>query len=78
MTEPAPEKFPAAYDALLEAIDSDIDGRRLYPNGSVFVNAEQEGAGCAIARAAAEGKPVVLCTQDGGRQLLTPSAPAAA
>lgn len=69
------EQPNAAYDVLLEAIDTDVAGQRIYPYGSVFVNAEREGAGRAIASAAAEGKPVVLCTQEGGRQILTPSAP---
>lgn len=78
MSEAAHEKFTAAHDALMEAIDSDIAGKKLYPDGSVFIDAEQEGAGLAIARAAAEGRAVVLCSRDGGRQVLVPSEPAAA
>jgi hypothetical protein len=64
--------------AFMEAIELGIQERSPYPDGALFIDAEQPGAGVAIARAAAEGKPVVLCSADGARQVLYPSAPAAA
>jgi len=78
MSEVNEQHLDAAYDAFIDAIESDIAGKKIYPDGSVFIDAELEGAGGAIARAAAEGKTVVLCTQDGQRQVLVPSHPAAA
>ena len=48
--------------------------RNAYPDGASFVDAEQPYAGRAIARAASEGRAVVLCSADGSRQLLLPSA----
>lgn len=68
----------AADDAFLEAIDLGIEERSTYPDGASFIDAEQAYAGKAIARAAAEGRAVVLCSADGTRQLLLPSEPAAA
>lgn len=67
-----------AERAFMEAIELGIEERSPYPDGAVFIDAEQPEAGMAIARAATEGKPVVLCSDDGGRQVLYPSAPAAA
>jgi hypothetical protein len=75
----AKERTPTEADrALIEAIDSDIAGHKLYPDGSMFIDAEMPGAGKAIAEAAAEGRVVVLCSEDGSRQVLHPSQPAAA
>jgi hypothetical protein len=67
-----------AERAFMEAIELGIQERSPYPEGAVFIDAEQPGAGVAIAQATKEGKPVVLCSNDGGRQILYPSAPAAA
>jgi hypothetical protein len=67
-----------AEKAFMEAVELGIEERSPYPEGAVFFDAEQPDAGVAIARAAAEGKPVVLCSEDGTRQILYPSAPAAA
>jgi hypothetical protein len=68
----------AADEALLEAIDVGIEERNAFPDGASFIDAEQPSAGKAIARAAAAGRPVVLCSADGARQVLLPSQPAAA
>jgi hypothetical protein len=78
MTEPEERPLTEASRALDEAIDADIAGRKLYPDGAMFINAEMPGAGKAIAEAAAEGRVVVLCSEDGSRQVLHPSQPAAA
>jgi len=67
-----------AEKAFMEAIELGIEERSPYPDGAVFLDAEQSDAGVAIARAAAEGKPVVMCSSNGVRQILSPSAPAAA
>ena len=64
--------------AFVEAIELGIEERAAYPDGARFIDAEQPYAGKAIARAAAEGRPVVLCSADGARQILMPSEPAAA
>lgn len=74
----AEERTPTEADrAFTEAIESDIAGHKLYPDGSMFIDAEAPGAGKAIAEAAAEGRVVVLCSEDGSRRVLTPT-PAAA
>ena len=78
MTEPGERPLTEASRALNEAIESDIAGHKLYPNGAMFIDAEAPGAGKAIAEAAAEGRAVVLCSEDGSRQVLHPSQPAAA
>ena len=67
-----------AGKAFMEAIELGIQERSPYPDGAVFIDAEQEGAGVAIAKAAAESRPVVLCSRDGTRQILHASSPAAA
>jgi hypothetical protein len=67
-----------AEHAFMDAVELGIQERSPYPDGSVFIDAEQPGAGVAIAQASKEGKPVVLCSSDGSRQILHPSAPAAA
>lgn len=67
-----------AEKAFMEAIELGVEERSPYPDGAVFIDAEQSDAGVAIARVAAEGKPVVLCSSNGARQILHPSAPAAA
>ena len=78
MNDPGEHPLTEASRALNEAIESDIAGHKLYPDGAMFINAEAPGAGKAIAEAAAEGRVVVLCSQDGSRQVLHPSQPAAA
>lgn len=67
-----------AEKAFMEAVELGIEERSPYPDRAVFIDAEQPGAGVAIARVAAEGKPVVLCSSNGVRQILSPSAPGAA
>lgn len=64
--------------AFMEAIELGIQERSPYPYGSIFIDAEQPGAGIAIAEAAALGKPVVLCSRDGTRQILHASSATAA
>ncbi|MEJ7893985.1 MAG: hypothetical protein WKF94_15250 [Solirubrobacteraceae bacterium] len=78
MTEPVERPLTQASHAFNEAIDSDIAGRKLYPDGAMFIDAEAPGAGKAIAEAAAEGRVVVLCSEDGSRRVLTPAPSAAA
>jgi hypothetical protein len=67
-----------AETAFMDAIELGIRERSPFPDGSVFIDAEQPGAGVAIAQASKDGKPVVLCSSDGSRQVLYSSAPAAA
>jgi hypothetical protein len=62
-----------ASRALDEAIESDLAGHKLYPDGAMFINAETHGAAKTIAWAAAEGRAIVLCSEDGSRQVLLPS-----
>ena len=61
----------SAADAMGEAIEYNIrTGRMLYPDGSVFINADWPTVGRLIANAADEGKPVVLCYEDGTRRIV--------
>jgi hypothetical protein len=78
MTDTADRDLSAADHALMEAIDADVAGNKMYPDGATFIDAEHPSAGKAVAQAAAEGHVVVLCSQDGTRQVLYPSRPAAA
>lgn len=78
MSEPGELPLTEASRALNEAIEADIAGHKLYPDGAMFINAETPGAAKTIAEAAAEGRVVVLCSEDGSRQVLHPSQPAAA
>jgi hypothetical protein len=66
-----------AMDAAIEvAIGED---RMLYPNGSLFVNAETTDLATVLARAADDGQTVVLCYRDGTRRIVEArSAPDAA
>jgi hypothetical protein len=59
-----------AHRAFMEAIELGIQERSPYPDGAVFIDAEQPGAGRAIAQSVAGGKPVVLCSPDGTRVIL--------
>lgn len=76
MSDSSEKQLSPASIALMEAIDADIAGHTMYPDRATFIDAEQEGAG--KAQAAAEGRAVVLCSEDGTRQVLYPSRPAAA
>lgn len=67
-----------AEEAFDEAIEAGIREENLYPERAMFIDAEGPDAGRAIAEAAAEGWPVVLCSADGTRHVLYPSEPAAA
>jgi hypothetical protein len=44
--------------------------RMLYPDGSLFINADGPKAGRAIAEAPDQGRPVVLCYGDGTRRIV--------
>ena len=66
--EPKPT---SAADVMGEAIEFNIKtGRMLYPNGSLFVNADGPHIGWIIAEAADEGRPLVLCYADGTRRIV--------
>lgn len=71
------ERTPASI-AMDEAIDASLEGRELFPNGAMFINADEPYIGRAIAVAAGEQRPVVLCYGDGTRHVLHPASPAAA
>ena len=61
----------SAADVMGEAIDFNIKtGRMLYPNGSLFVDADGPHIGRIIAEAADEGRAVVLCYADGTRRIV--------
>ena len=70
----------SAADVMREAIEFNIKtGRMLYPDGSVFVDAETADLAAVLARAADDGQAVVLCYQDGTRRIVEArSAPNAA
>jgi hypothetical protein len=70
----------SAADVMGEAIDFNIEtGRMLYPDRSMFINADWPNLGHLIAEAADEGRPVVLCYADGTRRIVEArSAPSAA
>ncbi len=54
-----------------EAIEIAIkEERTLYPDGSLFVNAETTDLAAVLARAADDGQTVVLCYQDGTRRIV--------
>jgi hypothetical protein len=67
-----------ASDALLAAVDEALAGDTTYPDRAAFVDADHPDAGHQIARAAADGRAVVLCSADGSRQVLYPRSPAEA
>lgn len=63
------ERSPAAR-AASRKLDEEIEhviagGASRYPNGSVFVPADADWAGAAIARHAREGRTIVLVAADG-------------
>lgn len=77
MTDTSDNRTPASA-AMDEAIDASIEGRELFPSGSLFINGDEPFIGRAIAEAADEGRAVVLCYADGTRRVLTPAPSAAA
>jgi hypothetical protein len=78
MTPDADSPLSPASAALLAAVDEALTGETPYPERAAFVDADQPDAGHQIARAAADGRAVVLCSADGTRQVLYPRSPAAA
>lgn len=63
------ERSPAAR-AVSRKLDAEIDhviagGAPRYPDGSVFVPADAEWAGAAIARHVREGRTIILIDADG-------------
>ena len=70
----------SAADVMGEAIDFNIKtGRMLYPDGSLFVDAETTDLAAILARAADDRQTVVLCYEDGTRRIVEArSAPSAA
>lgn len=70
---PARETRSPAQVAMDEAIDLAVDGRRPYPERASFIDADAPFLGEAIARAADEGRTVVLCYADGMRRVLNPA-----
>jgi hypothetical protein len=63
-------RTPAAI-AMDEAIEVAInEDRMLYPDGSLFVDADSADLGAVIARAADDGQAVVLCYEDGTRRIV--------
>lgn len=79
MTKPPATPRSAASQAMLAAVDSVLrDGVTTVPERATFVDADDPTAGAQIARAAADGRAVVLCSADGTQQVLEPRAPAAA
>jgi hypothetical protein len=78
MTTPPDTPRSAASRAMLDAVDGILrDGTSAVPERATFVDADDPTAGVQIARAAADGRAVVLCSADGTRQVLYPRAPAA-
>jgi len=70
---------PAAI-AMDEAIEVAInEDRMLYPDGSLFVDADKADLARIIAQAADDGQTVVLCYEDGTRRIVEArTAPSAA
>ena len=78
MSSDADTHFSPASAALLAALDQAVAGDTPYPDRAAFIDADQPHAGREIARAAANGRAVVLCSADGEQQILYPRAAAAA
>lgn len=78
MSPEADTHLSPASAALLAAVDQAIEGDTPYPDRAAFIDADQPHAGQEIARAATDGRAVVLCSADGTRQVLEPRAPAVA
>lgn len=78
MTEEDHTPSPASI-AMDEAIEANLDeGRLLYPDRSLFVNAEGPNLGDSIAEALDAGRAVVLCYSDGTRRVVESRAPVSA
>ena len=61
----------SAADVMGEAIQFNITtGQMLYPDGSLFVDAEASDLAGVLARAGDDGQTVVLCYQDGTRRIV--------
>ena len=61
----------SAADVMGEAIEFNIKtGRMLYPDGSLFVDAETTDLAAVLAQAADDGQTVVLCYADGTRRVV--------
>ena len=75
MNDPGDRPLTEASRALDEAIESDIAGHKLYPNGAMFINGDEPQVGRAIASAVEENRAVVLCFADGRRHVLKPVPP---
>ena len=61
----------SAADVMGGAIDFNIKtGRMLYPDGSLFVDAETTDLAAVLAQAADDGQTVVLCYADGTRRVV--------
>lgn len=60
-----------------EAIEASLDGRDLFPDRALFINADEPDIERTIPVAGEERRAVVLCYSDGSRHILRP-APAAA
>ena len=69
---------PRGPRVLQRGREASIDGREMFPDGAMFINGEEPYIGRAIAIAAGEGRPVVLCFAHGSRHVLQPTPPAAA
>jgi hypothetical protein len=76
MTDPD-TRTPAAI-AMDEAIEAAITGDSTYPDNAAFLDADAPWLADAIARAADEGRAVVICYGDGSRRVLTPTPATAA
>ena len=63
-----------AQVAMDEAIDLAVHGRSPYPERASFIDAEAPYLADAIARAADDGRAVVLCYMDGSRRISGASA----
>ena len=75
--EHAPSPADIAMDEAIEVAVA--EDRMLYPDGSVFVNAEKADLAAVLARAADDRRAVVLCYEDGTRRIVEArSAPSAA
>ena len=74
-----PDTRTHAQVAMDEAIELSVLGRNPYPDRASFLDADAPHLADAIARAADDGRAVVLCYDDGTRRVLNPAgiAPAA-
>lgn len=78
VTDQTPQADTPAGIAFMEAIELAIEEKSPYPDGAEFIDSDAPYVGAAIAKAAAEGRALVLCTPDGRRLVLQAPRPAAA